>query len=151
MLIKYSYVFIYSSWGILLPSRSPRSQTRHIWQTRTSPWVIWICCDQRLLQGTVCNIICWVMQSLCQMSAWKIVSDKKTYRYILQNSGYLHCTVLYDLDHASFVSLACGDSKWKILTFGHPIKSLKDWKDRNCSHAHCRADVAVNQICIFSQ
>lgn len=85
------------------------------------------------------------------MSAWKIVSDKKMYRYILQNSGYLHCSVLYELDHVSFVSLACGDLKWKILTFGHPIKSLKGRKDQNCSHAHFMADVAVNQICIFNQ
>lgn len=87
------------------------------------------------------------------MSAWKIVSDKKTYRYILQNSGYLHCSVLYDLDHASFVSLACGDSKWKILTFGPPIKSSKDWKSWNCSHAHFMTDehVGVNQIFIFNR
>lgn len=88
------------------------------------------------------------------MRAWKIVSDKKTYRYILQNSGYLHCSVLYELDHASFVSLARGDSKWKILTLiGQPIRISKDWKDQNCSHAHFMADVhvAVNQICIFNQ
>ena len=80
-----------------------------------------------------------------------LVTRKPTDLYILQNSGYLHYSVLYELDHASFVSLAFGDSKWKILTFGHPIKSSKDRKDRNCSHAHFMADVAVNQICIFNQ
>ena len=75
-------------------------------------------------------LFCRVMQSYCQMSAWKIVSDKKTYRYILQNSGYLHCSVLYERDHASFVSLACGDSKWNniifiMLTPGNPIRRTK--------------------------
>ena len=68
------------------------------------------------------------------MSARKIVSDKKTYRYILQNRGYLHCSVVYELDHCLFRLLSTWRFEVKNSHIWSPNKKLERLKGSKIVH-----------------